>query len=514
MTGAPPPVATGSTPDAGPAPELRRSARSGAVGLAGAAASGAFGFLLAVVITRGFGTAGAGALFTAIGLLTVAGAVCCLGADTGLVWALPRRGVRPGGDAARLLPVALVPPLLAAGALALGGILAADRLAPVLLDGAGPDGVRLLRLAFAAVPLVVATTILLAAVRAVRPIAAYVGVQFLLLPVGRPLLVAAAALVGAGTVAALAGWALPLVAAVLAGAALVRGPLGVGTGTPLRPARADWSTFWRFALPRAASAVIDSGGMWFGVLLTAALAGPAEAGVFGAVGRYVLAGQLALHGLRVAVAPQLSRLLGAGLRDRAGAVHRQTTTWAVLLSWPVYLLLAAFAPGFLLLFGPGFTAGAAALAVLSAAMLVNVGLGNVQTLLLMGGHSGRHLAATALGLATTGLLGVLLVPAHGALGAAIGWAAGIVVENVVAAVAAVPVLGRFPVDAAVTGAAVGVAAAVGAAALVGGLVAGRGLAGLAVALGLLAAGAGGALTRPAVRRRMAGAVATLRGGTT
>ena len=51
--------------------------------------------------------------------------------------------------------------------------------------------------------------------------------------------------------------------------------------------------------------------------MTAALAGQADAGVFGAVGRYVLAGQLAMQGLRVAVTPQLSRLLGAGRRAEA-----------------------------------------------------------------------------------------------------------------------------------------------------------------------------------------------------
>lgn len=74
--------------DAGSA-ETRRSARSGVAGLLGAATSGLFGFVLAVVITRGYGTAGAGAFFAAIGVVTVATAICTLGAETGLMWALP-----------------------------------------------------------------------------------------------------------------------------------------------------------------------------------------------------------------------------------------------------------------------------------------------------------------------------------------------------------------------------------------------------------------------------------------
>src|SRR6185295_3783949 len=89
------------------APEVRRSTRNGAVGLAGAAVNGAFGFVLTTVITRTFGAEGSGSLFTVIGLVTILGAVCCLGADTGLMWALPRRPA----EARRLLTAALLPTL-------------------------------------------------------------------------------------------------------------------------------------------------------------------------------------------------------------------------------------------------------------------------------------------------------------------------------------------------------------------------------------------------------------------
>ncbi|WP_198348230.1 lipopolysaccharide biosynthesis protein [Plantactinospora sp. KBS50] len=495
--------------------ELRHSARSGAIGLAGAAVSGLFGFLLAVVITRGYGATGAGGLFAAIGVLTVATAICCLGADTALIWALPRRRLGPGGDGARLLPVALLPPLTVAVLVALAGMVTARLVAPHLLAEAGRDGARLLAVTFAAVPMTVAMTVLLSAVRASRPIGAYVGIQFLLLPIGRPVLVALAAVLGGGLVAGLLAWWAPVLAAVFGCVLLAWRPLGVGAAA-LRASADDWRTFWGFALPRALSAAIDSGSMWIGVLLTAALAGQRDAGIFGGVGRYVLAGQLAMQGLRVAVAPQLARLLGADRRDDALAVHRQTTVWVVLLSWPVYLLLAAFAPAFLALFGREFSDGAAALAVLAAAMLVNVGLGNVQTLLLMSGRSGRHLLAATLGLATTLLLGLLLIPPLGVLGTALGWAAGIVVENVVAATAASAVLGRSVLGRSVLATAGGTLAVVGAAAaagmaLTGGLSGGRGPAGLAVALGLLAVGAAAALTRPAVRSRLTTAVRTLRG---
>ncbi|MFI6265504.1 lipopolysaccharide biosynthesis protein [Micromonospora sp. NPDC051006] len=499
---------------AGPADrtvETRRGARSGAAGLVGAATSGLFGFVLAVVITRGYGTVGSGAFFAAIGVVTVATAVCTLGAETGLMWALPRRRTGSGGNAARVLPVALIPPLAVAVLVAGVGVLAADAFAPRLLGGSGAAGPPLLALSFAAVPVVVGMTLLLATLRCVRPIRAYVAVQFFLLPVARPVLVGAAALAGGGLLAGMTGWLVPAALALLVCLTLVAGPLGVGRGAVLRPERADWSVFWRFALPRAASAAIDAGSMWVGVLLTSVLAGQADAGVFGAVGRYILAGQLAMQGLRVAVSPQLSRLLGRGERAAAAAVHRQLTTWALVLSWPVYLLLAVFGPAFLQLFGPEFAAGAPAMTVLALAMLVNTGVGNVQSLLLMGGRSGLHLTAALAGLLVTVSLGLWLIPGHGATGAALAWAAGIVTENLTAAGCARAVVGQPLVDAALLRAAAGTVAAVGVAALAGVLGAGREIPGLVVALAVLAAGCVGLLTLPRVRRRIRVTMSQIRG---
>ncbi|WP_410814232.1 lipopolysaccharide biosynthesis protein [Micromonospora sp. 067-2] len=504
-------AAADEQPTDGPT-EARRSARSGLAGLAGAATNGLFGFLLAVVITRGYGTVGSGAFFTAVGVVTVTAAGCTLGAETGLIWTLPRR--RPGrrGDAARVLPVAFLPPLVAAVVVGGAGVLAAGALAPRLLDTPGASGSALVAVSFAAVPLAVAMTLLLAVLRCVRPIRAYVGVQSVLVPVARTVLVGAAAVVSGGVLAGMVGWLVPAAFAILVSLALVAGPLGVGRGAALRPERGDWSAFWRFALPRAASAAIDASAVWVGVLLTSVLAGQADAGVFGAVGRYVLAGQLAMQGLRVAVSPQLSRLLGRGELAAAAAVHRQMTTWALVLSWPIYLLLAVFGLAFLQLFGPEFTAGATAMTVLALAMLVNTGVGNVQSLLLMGGRSGLHLAATVAGLLVTVSLGWWLIPEYGVTGAAVAWAAGIATENLTAFGCARAVIGQPLGDVTLARAAAGVVVAVGIAALVGVLAGGRGISGLLVALSVLAAGCVGLVTLPPVRRRLGVTMRQLRDG--
>lgn len=546
MTAAPAAVARSSA--------VRHGTRAGIAGLVGAAVSGLLGFVLAVVITHGYGVAGAGAMFAAIGLVTVATAVCTLGAETGLLWALPRRrstipGPAPGGAvrslrpgtpaaqppsarspdatedaAARLLPVALLPPLAVATVAVAVGTPLADRLARLLLTDAGPSGQTLMTVAIAALPVTVTAVLLLAALRCVRSIRWYVAVQFLLLPIGRPVLVGVAVLVGGGVALGLAGWLLPAAVALVVCAGLVAGPLGLRRSAVPRPRAADWRTFWSFALPRAVSASIDAGSGWIGVLLTAALAGSADAGVLGAVGRYVLAGQLALQGLRVATAAQLSGLFGAGRAAEATAVHRQLTVWGIVLSWPVYLLLAGFGPAFLQLFGLGFTAGSAALAVLALAMLVNIAVGNVQSLLLMAGHSGAHLAVVVAGLAVHITLGLLLIPGQGVLGAALAWGAGIVVENLGAALVARILLAQPLSGPASLRAAAAVVGAIGGAAVLGtggalawaavthGPVAVRGVPGLVGTLVVLAVALAILLTHPRVRHRLRAEVTSLRGG--
>ncbi|MFD2767778.1 polysaccharide biosynthesis C-terminal domain-containing protein [Micromonospora eburnea] len=486
--------------------EVRRGTRSGLVGLVGAAVNGLLGFALTVLIVRGLGPAGSGAVFTAIGVVTVLGGLCCAGADTALVWALPRRTTGRDGDAARLLPVALLPALSFTVAVAAAGVVLAGPLAPVFFDPGTSGGADLFRLAFAGLPFVVALAVLLAAVRGVRPVTALVAVQYVLLPAARPALVLVALAAGAGVTGVFAGWLAPALVAGLVCVVLLVRPLGLAAGATLRPTGRDWRMLWGFALPRAASAAVDAGSMWLAVLLTAALADQVEAGVIGAVGRYALAGLLVMQGLRVAVAPQLSRLLGQGHAVEAAMVYRRVTSVVIALSWPGYLLLAIFAPGFLLLFGADFTAGASALVVLAGAMMVNSGTGIVQTMLLMSGSSGRHLFAAATGLVLNVGLAPVLIPPYGALGAALCWAAGITVENVVAAVAARRVVGEPLVTRGVLRVALVSASATAAVAGTVAAAAGRGVAGLALTLGVAALLAVAPLPHPRVRRRLRAAL--------
>jgi O-antigen/teichoic acid export membrane protein len=102
------------------------------------------------------------------------------------------------------------------------------------------------------------------------------------------------------------------------------------------------------------------------------------------------------------------------------------------LSWPLYAVVAAFAPVLLQVFGARFADGSGALMILVAGMVFALGVGNVTSVLLMAGRSRWNLLNVALALLTDLVLNLILIPRLGIEGAAIAWVAAIVVDNTAA----------------------------------------------------------------------------------
>ncbi|MHA3702397.1 lipopolysaccharide biosynthesis protein [Jatrophihabitans sp. YIM 134969] len=410
---------------AAPRPETTRARSRVVASVVGAGASAVAGLLLVVVVTHGLDVVDAGRVLTGIALLTVLTAACCGGVDTGLIWLLPR--LTDTASRRVVVRTATQRPLLLTTVV--GGALAALTGPTAALVFPGAHGGRVVLVVAVTLPVLVGSTVLVAAVRGLDRLPLYLVLQFGVLPTGR--LVGAGGVIVAGGLAAatLVGWA--AAAVVSGGAAATAVWRATRTGHTLAPRHADRLTrrLWTFCRPRAVSSVIDASAGWVGVLLVAALAGSADAARFGTVSRCALAGLLVMQAVRVATATQFSALLRRGAVDGVGELYRATTRWVVLASWPVFGLLATYAGLVLSVFGEEYRSAAAALVVVAAAMAVNTGCGNAQTVLLMSGDSRRHLVATVAGLATTVVGDVLFVPSHGVLAAAVAWAAGIAVEN-------------------------------------------------------------------------------------
>ena len=215
-----------------------------------------------------------------------------------------------------------------------------------------------------------------------------------------------------------------------------------GTSRPARRRLA--AEFWKFTAPRGLQGTFQVVILWLDILLVGAMVSRYSAGVYAAVSKLAIVGTFALEANRLAIGPQLSALLARREHDRAAQLYQNATRWLMLASWPFYLILAIFPAVVLGIFGPRYTAGAAALAVLSLAMLVNLGTGNITVVLLMGGKSSWSAINAGAALIVNVGLNLLLLPRIGILGAAIAWGASIVVDNVTAMIEVRWVLGLAP----------------------------------------------------------------------
>jgi O-antigen/teichoic acid export membrane protein len=160
------------------------------------------------------------------------------------------------------------------------------------------------------------------------------------------------------------------------------------------------------------------------------LRSPTEAAVYTAATRFLVLGQLVALAVQNVLAPHLSKLLARDDHQGAERVFQVTTAWTMAVSWPLYLVSVGLAPLLLSIFGDSYDAGELVVVLLALATVVSAVCGPVDTVLLMAGGSKRSLFNNAAALAVDLLLDILLIPTIGMTGAAIGWAAAIVVRNV------------------------------------------------------------------------------------
>lgn len=410
---------------------LGDAARSSGLSFAGSLTSAVAGFVLSVVLARMLGPAGSGIVFQLISVFMITGAVAKLGFDTTAVWLLPRLSAGSRGDVRRATGMLLWGSLIG-GAVA-GVVLLA--LAPVIGGDSG-DLVVLIRASAVFMPLFTLSTVALAVTRGLGGVRDYVLIGSIGLPVGRLIAIAAALAVSATAIVAGGAWlAVLILATVFALLAVVRvtGPFKSAGGAPtLRGVLMRRIT--AFSAPRTLSSGIEQSLTWLDVLLVGLLAGPAAAGVYGVVSRLVQSGTIPSTSMRIVVAPQFSRMLHEERGRELDELYTRTAQWIVLFSMPIYVLLSILGEPILVVFGPGFTAGATALAVMCIGAVVSACTGNVQSLLLMSGRSGWAAINKIIVLAVIVGLLVLLVPPYGIVGAAIASTAAVSLDAILASV--------------------------------------------------------------------------------
>lgn len=444
---------------------LRGVARGGMINLAGAAISAAATVGLTVVVTRNFGKSVVGTFFVAISMFLIVEAVTNLGAYNGTIYFIARvRALHAERRIPAIIRATVIPVVIFSVAGAAAMIAFVSPLSRLLLAGhiAGQvpssDLARSLRVLAIALPFAAIADTMLGATRGFQQMHPTVLVD----RVGRSTLqlagVAAAAAAGASALLAPL-WALPYVPAAIVSAVWLRRIMGKGRTTeparssglvrsddsapPPRPVAADGFRadnrhgkpsargFWRFTAPRSIASVAQIIIQRLDIVLVGVMRGPAEAAIYTAATRFLVAGQLGNSAISMAAQPQLTRLFTVRDRSGANAVYQVTTAWLILLTWPIYLLAAVFGPGVLAIFGRNYHAGSSVMVILALAMLVATACGQVDTVLITAGKSTWSLANGLLAMCVNIGVDLVLIPRMGITGAAVGWAAAIGVSNLV-----------------------------------------------------------------------------------
>ncbi|HST46801.1 oligosaccharide flippase family protein [Jatrophihabitans sp.] len=414
-------------------------ARGGSFAVLGTGAGSVFGFVLTLVLTHGLTTTTAGQFFSAIAIFIVLQTFLSFGVGAGLVRFVPRfRALDRQADLPALLVVAFVPVLV----LGVVGSVALWLAAPVLATRIGHDqtdaalhSIRVLALLF--LPGVVEVGVV-ESTRAFGSVRNYVLLQQLGIPAARPLLVGIAVAADAPLWLVVLAWLIPLLLALVLAAWLLARRMRklFGRSLPWPPRTASLrniaAEYWSFTGARGLAGVMEILLNWLDVLLVAALASPAQAAIYAAASRFITSGTLVLQALRVAIAADVSAALARRDTERVSQMYSAASQWVVLSSWPLYLVMAVFAPTVLRIFGASYPAGAHAMTVLCLAMLVNLAAGNVGTVLLMGGRSSWVLMDKAASLALNVAANLVLVPRFGITGAAVAWAMTIVLDSTLA----------------------------------------------------------------------------------
>ncbi|WP_245878914.1 lipopolysaccharide biosynthesis protein [Streptosporangium subroseum] len=391
---------------------LNGTARSGLAGLAGAAVGAVAQFLMVVLVTREAGQETAGAFFAATALCMMVASILRMDAGNGLIYFIVRS--RPFGYrcTSGYVRAALVP--VTTLSLAVG--------AAVFVNASDPA----LRVLAVALPVVTCSGIVVSATRGFGAMRPTVLLDGMFQPVAQLVLVGTALLAGLGSVPVLAAaWALPSLPVLLLASLWLHRRLPY---TPYLPGTAR--DLWRHTWPRSLAAAIQAVFQRLDIVIVAMLAGPAEAAVYTAATRFKVVGQLAGQALAQAVQPRLVRALAKGNLPRARELYQSTAMWLVLMTWPIWLGYAVLAPWLLgAVFGDGYTSGVPVALVLTATMMLSTACGMADVVLTSAGRTGSSLANLVAAIAVTVALDVLLIPGFGALGAALGWAGGMVVKN-------------------------------------------------------------------------------------
>jgi O-antigen/teichoic acid export membrane protein len=205
------------------------------------------------------------------------------------------------------------------------------------------------------------------------------------------------------------------------------GQRAIGLPVHLDFARAPLRALFREALPVGISQFFWALNQYLPTILVAVLLGSVEVAWFGGAHRIVMSVTTFVWLYHFNLFPSVVRTRGAGPETFGALMTRsfRVAAWGSVLG---ALAMTLFAEDLCrMAYGARFTSAAAAFAVIVWVLPVNLLSGHARYALIAWGRQSQEMAAQAVGAALTLVLGLALIPRHGALGAALAMLASALV---------------------------------------------------------------------------------------
>ena len=373
-------------------------------------------FGMAVLLARLLGADSYGLYSIALTIATLGSAFSVVGLDSALiryVAVYTRRADRP--SVLGTLRVGIGVPMLASGVAAAALLVMAG---PIARDVVGDPRLEpLIRIVALLVPAMVSNSVLAATLQGAQRIGWAVVAELFAQPIVRFAILVVFALLGMTAELALLASTLATVAATALLLSFVHRQ--VSLAGIAGEARSEPGLMLRFSLPVYFSNLVNSFGANLQTLLLGAMASVASSGIFSVANQVMLVGAIFHSAIVQASMPIFAELQDSDDRSRLNALYRTTSKWTFTVNLPFFLIAVLFPGALLSIFGPEFTEGATALAILAFASMANAATGTSGAMLDMTGHTRMKLVNSTLAVGLAIALNLLLIPALGISGAAI-----------------------------------------------------------------------------------------------
>jgi O-antigen/teichoic acid export membrane protein len=182
------------------------------------------------------------------------------------------------------------------------------------------------------------------------------------------------------------------------------------------------------------------------ILILGVFAAGAPVGIFNAAARtatFLTVVRFAFSGI---FSPIISGLHARQDTEEMGRLYKDVSRWIFTGAFALFLVIVVFAPEVMGIFGEAFGAGVTALIIVAVAQLYSSSVGPAPRMLAMTENQNYAMIATSVSAITGVIVSLILIPRFDVLGAAIGMATAIIVENTGTMSAVKWRLGYWPVN--------------------------------------------------------------------